>query len=153
MGPRWLEFFRAARGASVESVDSAIRFTAGASADRQEAARRLGEFKLCLFLEMAIADLLGRFDVAATMRAMSRLADECIAAALACAWLIVGRKAPAVGGFCVLGMGKLGAQELNLSSDIDLIYVFDGPNDDAKAGGPAGGTMDAILSPKCFSVA
>jgi len=48
MGPRWLEFFRAARGASVESIDSAIRFTAGASADRQEAARRLGEFKLRL---------------------------------------------------------------------------------------------------------
>jgi len=152
MGPRWLEFFRAARGASVESIDSAIRFTAGASADRQEAARRLGEFKLRLFLQIAIADLLARFDVAATMRAMSRLADECIAAALACAWLIVGRKAPAVGGFCVLGMGKLGARELNLSSDIDLIYVFDGPNDDAKAVARLGETLTELLSPKCFRV-
>ncbi len=152
MGPRWLEFFRAARRASVESIDSAIRFTAGASADRQEAARRLGEFKLRLFLQIAIADLLGRFDVAATMRAMSRLADECIAAALECALLIVGRKAPAAGGFCVLGMGKLGARELNLSSDIDLIYVFDGPNDDAKAVARLGETLTELLSPKCFRV-
>ncbi len=37
-------------------------------------------------------------------------------------------------GFCVLAMGKLGARELNFSSDIDLYYVYgadgvtDGPN-------------------------
>jgi glutamate-ammonia-ligase adenylyltransferase len=152
MGPRWLEFFRAARGASLESIDSAIHFTAGASADRQEAARRLGEFKLRLFLQIAIADLLGRLDVAATMRSMSRLADECIVAALDCAWLIVGPKAPAAGEFCVLGMGKLGAQELNLSSDIDLIYVFDGPDDDAKAVARLGETLTELLSAKCFRV-
>jgi glutamine synthetase adenylyltransferase len=82
IGSRWLDFFRAARGATAESVDSAIRFDAGPSAIRQEAERRLGEFKLRLFLQIAIADLLGRLDVAATMRAMSRLADECISAAL-----------------------------------------------------------------------
>jgi glutamate-ammonia-ligase adenylyltransferase len=29
-------------------------------------------------------------------------------------------------GFCVLGMGKLGARELNYSSDIDLIFLHDG---------------------------
>jgi glutamate-ammonia-ligase adenylyltransferase len=153
MGPRWLEFFRTARGASVESIGSAIRFTAGASADRQEAARRLGEFKQRLFLQVAIADLVGRFDVGATMRAMSRLADECIAAALDCARLIVGRKAPAAGEFCVLGMGKLGAQELNLSSDIDLIYVFDGRDgDEAEAVARLGETLTELLSAKCFRV-
>src|ERR1700730_16397906 len=48
MGPRWLEFYRAARAATAESIDAAIRFAAGPSADRQEAARRLGEFKLTL---------------------------------------------------------------------------------------------------------
>ncbi len=152
MGPRWLEFFRAARGASAESIDSAIRFAAGPTADRQEAARRLGEFKLRLFLQIAIADLVGRLDVAATMRAMSRLADECISAALDCARLIVGRKAPAAEGFCVLGMGKLGAQELNLSSDIDLIYVYDGPDAEAEAVARLGETLTELLSAKCFRV-
>src|SRR6202030_2119445 len=29
------------------------------------------------------------------------------------------------GGFTVLGMGKLGARELNYSSDIDLVLLFD----------------------------
>jgi [glutamine synthetase] adenylyltransferase / [glutamine synthetase]-adenylyl-L-tyrosine phosphorylase len=152
MGPDWLEFFRAARRATAESIASAIRFTAGPSADRQEAARRLGEFKLRLFLQIAIADLAGRLDVAATMRAMSRLADECIAAALECARLIVGARAPAAATFCVLGMGKLGAQELNLSSDIDLIYVFDGPDGDAEAAARLGETLTELLSAKCFRV-
>ena len=114
--------------------------------------RRLGEFKQRLFLQIAIADLAGRLDVAATMRAMSRLADECISAALECARLIVGRKAPAAAAFCVLGMGKLGAQELNLSSDIDLIYVFDGPDDDAEAVARLGETLTELLSAKCFRV-
>lgn len=27
--------------------------------------------------------------------------------------------------FCILGMGKLGARELNFSSDVDLIYIYD----------------------------
>ena len=152
IGRGWLEFFRAARGATAASIDAAIHFAAGPSADRQEAARRLGEFKLRLFLQIAIADLTGRLDVAATMRAMSRLADECIAAALDCAWLIAGRKAPVAGEFCVLGMGKLGAQELNLSSDIDLVYVFDGPNDAAEAVARLGETLTELLSTKCFRV-
>jgi glutamate-ammonia-ligase adenylyltransferase len=152
MGPGWLEFFLAARGASAESIDNAIRFAAGPSADRQEAARRLGEFKQRLFLQIAIADLAGRLEVAATMRAMSRLADECISAALECARLIVGHKAPAAAAFCVLGMGKLGAQELNLSSDIDLIYVFDGPDDNAEAVARLGETLTELLSAQCFRV-
>jgi glutamate-ammonia-ligase adenylyltransferase len=152
MGPDWLEFFRAAREATVESIAGAIRFTAGPSADRQEAARRLGEFKLRLFLQIAIADLVGRLDVAATMRAMSQLADECIAAALECARLVVGSRAPAAANFCVLGMGKLGAQELNLSSDIDLIYVFDGPDTEVEAVARLGEALTELLSAKCFRV-
>ncbi|MDZ7938386.1 MAG: bifunctional [glutamate--ammonia ligase]-adenylyl-L-tyrosine phosphorylase/[glutamate--ammonia-ligase] adenylyltransferase [Rhodoferax sp.] len=32
---------------------------------------------------------------------------------------------------CILGMGKLGARELNVSSDIDLIYVYDQDGDTA----------------------
>jgi glutamate-ammonia-ligase adenylyltransferase len=31
---------------------------------------------------------------------------------------------PAGAGFCVIAMGKLGARELNFSSDVDLLYVY-----------------------------
>ena len=34
---------------------------------------------------------------------------------------------------CIVGMGKLGARELNVSSDIDLIYVYDHDGDTAGA--------------------
>ena len=39
--------------------------------------------------------------------------------------------------FWIVGMGKLGARELNVSSDIDLIYVYDTPGE--TAGRPDGG--------------
>ena len=152
MGSRWLEFFRAARGASAESIGRALRFNADPVGERREAARRLAEFKQRLFLQIAIADLTGRFDVAATVHAMSRLAEECISAALGCARLIVGRNAPAAGGLCVLGLGKLGARELNLSSDIDLIFVFDGPQQDAEVVRRLCETLIELLSPGCFRV-
>ncbi len=38
-------------------------------------------------------------------------------------------------GFCVLAMGKLGARELNFSSDIDLVYVY-GPDGETRGGKP-----------------
>ncbi|TDO07667.1 bifunctional [glutamate--ammonia ligase]-adenylyl-L-tyrosine phosphorylase/[glutamate--ammonia-ligase] adenylyltransferase [Halomonas ventosae] len=71
-------------------------------------------------------------DMWATGAAVSRLAETCLEAALA--WLEAhvaprwGRPAPRRDGseqrLVVLGMGKLGAGELNLSSDIDLIFAF-----------------------------
>ncbi|MBS9403852.1 bifunctional [glutamate--ammonia ligase]-adenylyl-L-tyrosine phosphorylase/[glutamate--ammonia-ligase] adenylyltransferase [Halomonas sp. TRM85114] len=71
-------------------------------------------------------------DMWATGAAVSRLAETCLESALA--WLEAhvaprwGRPAPRRDGseqrLVVLGMGKLGAGELNLSSDIDLIFAF-----------------------------
>ncbi|MDR5903378.1 bifunctional [glutamate--ammonia ligase]-adenylyl-L-tyrosine phosphorylase/[glutamate--ammonia-ligase] adenylyltransferase [Halomonas icarae] len=71
-------------------------------------------------------------DMWTTSAAVSRLAETCLEAALT--WLETfltprwGRPAPRRDGneqrLVVLGMGKLGAGELNLSSDIDLIFAF-----------------------------
>jgi len=44
----------------------------------------------------------------------------------------------------VVGMGKLGARELNVSSDIDLIYVYD--HDGQTAGRPDGGAVRGVIS-------
>ena len=71
-------------------------------------------------------------DLAETCRDLSDLADACID--LAYRWLYragceqmgtpVGRYSGAPQSMVVLGMGKLGAGELNLSSDIDLIFGY-----------------------------
>lgn len=66
-----------------------------------------------------------------TVRALSQLAEDCLTQALNCGEKDLqerhGRPRNAQGEavpFVVLGMGKLGGGELNLSSDIDLLFVY-----------------------------
>ena len=48
--------------------------------------------------------------------------------------------------FSVLGMGKLGGSELNYSSDVDLVYVYDSSHGETKAGkGQAGLSNEAYF--------
>lgn len=70
-------------------------------------------------LAVAIADLSGGWDQARVTAALSRFADAAVGAAVRVA---AGEEAP---GFVVLAMGKLGAHELNYSSDVDLTIFYD----------------------------
>jgi glutamate-ammonia-ligase adenylyltransferase len=71
-------------------------------------------------------------------RELSGLADACLEAAVhfCAAELRAGFGEPMCNdsrpGFSVIAMGKLGGEELNFSSDIDLIYVY--ASDDGQAG-------------------
>ena len=76
-------------------------------------------------------DLTRRADTAETVRDLSDMADHCIDAAYQ--WLYADscltqgtpvNEAGEAQHMVVLGMGKLGARELNLSSDIDLIFAY-----------------------------
>ncbi|MGB0466466.1 MAG: bifunctional [glutamate--ammonia ligase]-adenylyl-L-tyrosine phosphorylase/[glutamate--ammonia-ligase] adenylyltransferase [Pontibacterium sp.] len=77
-------------------------------------------------------DLMRRADMRETTRDLSLMADACIDAALNWLYDVAcerwGTPCAADGKaqqrLVVLGMGKLGANELNLSSDIDLIFAF-----------------------------
>ncbi len=76
-------------------------------------------------------DLAGSAPLAETMEDLSALADACVDQALNLlyAWAVAkyGTPRDAEGvqqRMVVLGMGKLGARELNLSSDIDLIFAY-----------------------------
>jgi glutamate-ammonia-ligase adenylyltransferase len=84
---------------------------------------------------LALADLAGLFHARETTRWLSRLADAAVAAAID-HLLLAGHhggklmlkdpESPSEGsGLIVLGMGKLGAFELNYSSDIDIVVFFD----------------------------
>ena len=71
-------------------------------------------------------------DVVTLTRELSDFADACIVAAKSFALLPLQAKYGQPIGYngqvqdlIVIAMGKLGAQELNLSSDIDLIFAFD----------------------------
>ena len=51
--------------------------------------------------------------------------------------------------FAVIGMGKLGARELNMASDLDLLFVYEGegPDDMRRAVGAAERVMRATATP------
>lgn len=86
-------------------------------------------FKRREYLHIVFSDLSGFASFAETVRSISTLAAWVVQKALAICWEQVtdegpgdlkGRPTPS--GFAVLALGKLGGNELNYSSDIDLIF-------------------------------
>ena len=87
-------------------------------------------------LLIALADIGGVWDIAEATEALSRFADAAVSAALR---FLLRREAREGGsrstpsaadieagcGLVVLALGKHGARELNYSSDVDLIVLFD----------------------------
>lgn len=100
--------------------------------DEAELGRRLRRFRMLQQVRIVWRDLTRQADLLETCRDLSDLADACIDQA--CAWLYAqqcaqfgvptGRHSGQPQQLVVLGMGKLGAGELNLSSDIDLIFAY-----------------------------
>jgi glutamate-ammonia-ligase adenylyltransferase len=153
-GDRWPELFAAARTASFDSILGEMHCGTISAQTRQDAAAALARFKRREFARIAIADLLRRSEVIETARLMSALADECIRAALEAVKSLMGPRADEAGEFCVIAMGKLGANELNLSSDIDLVYLYDAHDTQAAAVAAArmGELLTEIISDGSFRV-
>ncbi|MEK8078703.1 bifunctional [glutamate--ammonia ligase]-adenylyl-L-tyrosine phosphorylase/[glutamate--ammonia-ligase] adenylyltransferase [Pseudomonas sp. XK-1] len=100
--------------------------------DEDELGRRLRRFRNRQQLRIIWRDLSRQADLIETCRDLSEMADICID--LAYHWLYpkhcaqfgtpIGRRSGQPQHMVILGMGKLGAHELNLSSDIDLIFGY-----------------------------
>ncbi len=105
------------------------------AASEADAMRLLRQKKAEAALLTALADIGGVWPVMQVTRALTEFADASVAAAVR--FLLNGAAAqgklkppdpakPELGsGYVVLAMGKMGAFELNYSSDIDLIVLFD----------------------------
>lgn len=103
--------------------------------DSDQVMRVLRRAKRRAALTIALADLGGLWPLERVTGALTDLAEAALdtAAGHMLAQALVARGqdvdaatlAAARGGLVVLGMGKLGARELNYSSDIDLIILFD----------------------------
>lgn len=101
----------------------------------EDISRELRRTRRRIALLVALADLSGAWSLARVTGALSDLAEIAVDAALGhllhqahlqgkCALPDVERPTQDC-GIAILGMGKLGARELNYSSDIDLIVLFD----------------------------
>jgi [glutamine synthetase] adenylyltransferase / [glutamine synthetase]-adenylyl-L-tyrosine phosphorylase len=101
----------------------------------EEAMVHLRVLRRHVALHIALADLSGVWQVDQVVAALTRFADTAVEAALrlalreavAAARLTVADlfSEPERSGIVILAMGKHGAHELNYSSDIDLIVLFD----------------------------
>jgi glutamate-ammonia-ligase adenylyltransferase len=118
--------------AAVEHDVTMVRQEAAGGAAPEAIASQLRRLKRRAALGIAVADIAGVWPLEMITGALSRLAMACLDALMDAILLQLEREGhlalagdPKAAAFTVLGMGKLGAGELNYSSDIDLILLYD----------------------------
>lgn len=104
--------------------EAALAYARAAGDGIAETGVALRREKLALSLALAIGDLAGAFPLLKVTGELSAFADRSLDAAIAEG---IRRRAPdsEPAGFLALALGKHGAGELNYSSDIDPILLFD----------------------------
>src|SRR6185312_10591698 len=106
--------------------------------DEKDVAVLLASFRKREYIRIALRDMLGIATLAETTAELSALADVILEAALREAesqTRVRFGSPPAAGArFAVLSLGKLGGNELNYSSDVDLLYLFAGGGSAAATG-------------------
>ena len=137
-----------------DDLETDLARTLAPFAARDARMNALRRFKYRQLLRIASRDLLGDADLTVTTEELARLADVCLGEAwrLADATLRAQYGAPRDGdgaetAVAVIGMGKLGGNELNYSSDIDLMFVYgaDGETEGGAEGRLANGDYFARL--------
>lgn len=141
--PEWLELLLDANGLRFPRTDQGMRREVAAlltplveQQEQAEALSRLRRFKTREMLRIGARDLAGLGKVDELTRELSDVADICLHWVHRICWERVTalygrpyhqdsegnwRETP----FCVLGLGKLGGRELNYSSDVDVMFVYE----------------------------
>jgi glutamate-ammonia-ligase adenylyltransferase len=81
--------------------------------------------------QLLAQDLEGELTVEKLADQLSALADLLLAETIRRAWPLVNRLEGATPRFAVIAYGKLGGKELGYASDLDLVFLFDDPREDA----------------------
>jgi glutamate-ammonia-ligase adenylyltransferase len=140
--PRFVTRGRSRRDAKAAALSLLRGLAPGDPRAPGDLALRLRRHKVVEVLRIAVRDLTRRAAIPEVTRELSRLAAAAFEAAVRFHYARLcllhgapeGRSAAGPSGFCVLGMGKLGGEELNFSSDVDVLYCYD--KDGLTQGGP-----------------
>jgi glutamate-ammonia-ligase adenylyltransferase len=85
--------------------------------------------------QLLAQDLAGELTVEQLADQLSALADMLLNETIRRVWPLVQpkdqRSAPAPARFAVIAYGRLGGKEIGYASDLDLVFVYDDPRDDA----------------------
>lgn len=107
----------------------------GENNDIDKMMKLLRYFKRRYLLRITLRDINGETDMTSSMDELTALAEELIATALKWSLKVniqrFGR--PPETSITLIGLGKLGGEELNYSSDVDLISVYE--NDEGETSG------------------
>jgi glutamate-ammonia-ligase adenylyltransferase len=106
------------------SIEQALAAAAGAGTAVDMLATALRRERSALALALAVGDLAGVLPLEDVVGRLSTLADDALERALAAA---IAERTPdaEARGFAIIALGKHGSRELNFSSDVDLIFLFD----------------------------
>lgn len=102
---------------------AALKWSA-ARGEHEDVAVGLRRHRLALATTLAIGDLAGAFPLSQVMAHLSAFADHALDTAIRAA-IEERTGSPGPDGFIALALGKQGAAELNYSSDIDPILLYD----------------------------
>ena len=115
-----------------EELDAVLTGMLDGASTPDEAMKPLRTFKQQAYLRIAVCDLMRQSGTPAVLERLTDVADLCLQAAHdVCGAKLQARHGRPMlegskpSGFAVIGMGKLGGRDLNFSSDIDLLYVYD----------------------------
>jgi len=108
--------------------------------DFEQELDELRRFKNLETLRIGIHDMAGSLSLEEGMFQLSALAEALLSHALHLAIREVRRRfgvamdaaTGAEASFCVLGMGKLGSEELSYHSDLDILFLYSGPGESGK---------------------
>ncbi|GAB1578441.1 bifunctional [glutamate--ammonia ligase]-adenylyl-L-tyrosine phosphorylase/[glutamate--ammonia-ligase] adenylyltransferase [Bordetella petrii] len=81
--------------------------------------------------QLLAQDLEGELTVEKLADQLSALADMLLAETVRRVWPLVNKLSGAEPRFAVIAYGKLGGKELGYASDLDLVFLFDDPREDA----------------------
>jgi len=150
--PDWADWLRraAAEDVALPVLDVAA-LERRAEADPASAASELRRWRQLSYLRIGARDLWGLAPLVETFESLTTTAETAIDAATKLARAQIERDYGVLelddrrpNRFAVLGFGKLGARELNYSSDVDLMFLHES-DDRISSGGPRG-----ALTPPLF---
>jgi glutamate-ammonia-ligase adenylyltransferase len=110
------------------------------SGDLEAKLNALRRYKTEEFIRIGLHDLGGAIELEAVLKQLSNLAEACLEGALQLTLEELQQKFGSIypSRFAVLGMGKMGGRELDYNSDLDLVFIYDAPEDAHSRGGSQG---------------
>jgi len=121
----------------------------------------LRRFRMRETLRIGLQDLLGNLDLTSVTHQLSDVADVALQKAYDICWSDVVRRhgsprchSPSGEkecGFAIIGMGKLGGEELNFSSDIDLLFVYEAEGETTGVPAPSGMLIGRVGNHEFFT--